>query len=294
MSFFNYSTLRRVVFELPGCFTGQRNVYAALVKTPDRPEKIAEGGIRLQGKYKADTKEKPLITIVTAVYNGAEFLEQTIKSVLDQSYDNVEYIVVDGGSTDATLSIIKKYEDAIDYWVSEPDAGVYDAMNKGISLAAGSWVGLINADDYYSPVALDIVVNSVGRRSVDIVCGGLDIVGRLDGMLISHRKANYLKLPFGMYVNHPACFVRSAVYKKHWCYDSSLKIAADYKFFLMSYVSRLRFYNVPSRLAVMRDGGLSIRQEQLTKQEELAVRKEVLPYFLYLLVVLVKKLRRRG
>jgi len=87
-------------------------------------------------------KNKPLISIVTVVYNGEEFLEETIKSVVSQTYKNIEYIIIDGGSTDGTVDIIKKYEDKIDYWVSEPDSGIYDAMNKGIDKASGRVDGL--------------------------------------------------------------------------------------------------------------------------------------------------------
>ncbi|HAH56818.1 MAG TPA: glycosyltransferase, partial [Bacteroidales bacterium] len=85
------------------------------------------------------------MTVVTVVFNGVEFLEDTIKSVIGQTYDNVEYIIVDGGSKDGTLDIIKKYEYAIDYWVSEPDKGIYDAMNKAIDLGSGDWINFMNA-----------------------------------------------------------------------------------------------------------------------------------------------------
>lgn len=294
MSCVNHSTLRRIVPEMPDCFVRQEGGRAVFMKTPNSVGKIAEGGIRLQGKYKADAEGQPLVSVITAVYNGAEFLEDTINSVLGQKYSNVEYIVIDGGSTDATLSIIRKYEHAIDYWVSEPDGGVYAAMNKGISLASGSWIGLINSDDRYTKDAIEIVAGVAKSGAADIVCGDLDIVSRQEGAFIARRSANYLKLPFGMYVNHPASFVRSAVYRSVASYDSSLRIAADYKFFLTAFVLKVRFCNVSACLAVMRDGGLSIKHEQLTKQEERSVRKEVLPYALYLLVVLIKKIRRRG
>jgi len=91
----------------------------------------------------------PLITVITVVLNGEKALEETIKSVISQTYPNVEYIIIDGGSTDGTLDIIKKYEDYIDYWVSEPDKGIYDAMNKGVDLTTGQWINFINAGDRF-------------------------------------------------------------------------------------------------------------------------------------------------
>jgi glycosyltransferase involved in cell wall biosynthesis len=111
--------------------------------------KMTEGGLRINGKYKSGTREMPLVSIITVVLNGAKYIEQTIKSILDQNYANIEYIIVDGGSTDGTLEILKRYNDKIDYWVSERDKGIYFAMNKGISFAKGELIGILNADDFY-------------------------------------------------------------------------------------------------------------------------------------------------
>ena len=109
----------------------------------------AEGGLRTQGRCRQDLPEGPLITVITVVFNGADHLEETLLSVIGQTWGNVEYIVVDGGSTDGTLDIIRRHEHAIDYWVSEPDAGIYDAMNKGIGLATGRWINFMNAGDSF-------------------------------------------------------------------------------------------------------------------------------------------------
>ncbi len=92
---------------------------------------------------------QPKVSIVTVVYNDAKGLEKTIKSVINQTYKNVEFIIIDGGSTDGTVEIIKKYEDYIDYWVSEEDKGIYDAMNKGIKAATGTWINFMNAGDVF-------------------------------------------------------------------------------------------------------------------------------------------------
>ena len=108
-----------------------------------------EGGLKTKGYIKDSTHEKPLITIVTVVYNGQEHLEETILSVVNQVYSNIEFIIIDGGSTDNTIDIIHKYEHAIDYWISEKDEGIYDAMNKASELAKGKWINYLNCGDSF-------------------------------------------------------------------------------------------------------------------------------------------------
>lgn len=110
-------------------------------------------------------EQNPLVSIITVVYNADNCLEETIKSVINQNYKNIEYIIIDGGSTDNTLSIIKKYEKQIKMWISEPDNGIYEAMNKGISLCQGEIVGIINAGDTYTSNAISIVVESYQNQS---------------------------------------------------------------------------------------------------------------------------------
>lgn len=108
---------------------------------------VKKGGLRSRGILRENLPDKPLLTIITVVYNGQMFLEKTVQSILNQTYDNIEYIIIDGGSTDGTINIIKKYEAHIDYWISEPDKGIYDAMNKGITAASDAYLWFINAGD---------------------------------------------------------------------------------------------------------------------------------------------------
>lgn len=108
-----------------------------------------EGGLRIKKQIKSSNSEKPLITVATVVYNGQEYLEETILSIINQKYKNLEFIIIDGGSTDNTLEIIKKYEHSIDYWVSEKDEGIYDAMNKASRLASGKWINYMNCGDTF-------------------------------------------------------------------------------------------------------------------------------------------------
>jgi glycosyltransferase involved in cell wall biosynthesis len=136
-----------------------------------------EGGIRTLGVKKQSQPGKPLITIVTVVFNGEEFLEQTINSIISQSYNNIEFIVIDGGSTDGTLDIIKKYENSIDYWLSEKDCGIYDAMNKGIDLARGDWINFLNAaDEFYDDEVLNKVVLKANSGSYGLVYGDMYVI----------------------------------------------------------------------------------------------------------------------
>jgi len=124
-----------------------------------------------------EASKLPLVSIITVVFNGERYLEQTIEAVLGQTYTNVEYIVVDGGSSDCTVDILRKYEGCIDYWVSEPDAGIYDAMNKGLSLASGQIVGIINADDYYDKDAcLNVVQQFIADPEIGLIHGAMRVL----------------------------------------------------------------------------------------------------------------------
>ncbi len=119
---------------------------------------VPQGGLRTKGLFKDANPTRPLLSIVTVVYNGEKYLEQTIQSVINQSYENLEYIIIDGGSTDRTLEIIAKYNDYINYWISEPDTGIYNAMNKGTKLATGSHILHLNADDLlFEPQGLEFL-----------------------------------------------------------------------------------------------------------------------------------------
>ncbi len=110
-----------------------------------------KGGRRERGQQRSSSPDQPLVSIVTVVFNGAATLERTMQSVFTQSYPNIEYIIVDGGSKDGTVELLRKHEERLDLWVSERDRGIYDAMNKGVALCSGAWVALINADDWCEP-----------------------------------------------------------------------------------------------------------------------------------------------
>ncbi len=235
----------------------------------------------------------PLITVITVVYNGAKYLEETILSVINQTYPNVEYIIIDGGSTDGTIDIIKKYEDYIDYWVSEKDKGIYDAMNKGITLCFGEIVGIINSDDWYEKDAFDKVINSMNQNEGDIYYGNMTIISEKTKQELEKRYTNEKKLYFGMYLNHPSTFVKLKVYKKFDLFDAkNFKIAADYDLLLRNKINGSSFFLIDDCLAYMRDNGVSVKTMELTKMETEMVRKKNLSFIIYHFTKFIKFIRK--
>lgn len=196
---------------------------------PVHTERIGEGGLRTKGVYKSSTPEKPLVSIITVVFNGEKYLEETIQSVIKQTYDNIEYIVIDGGSTDRTIDIINKYDDRIDYWVSEPDRGIYDAMNKGITLVSGEWINFMNSGDQFYQE--DTLINVFGQRSIEN--GICFLTGRcrykLDNFSYDDRYGNIHELWKGMIFRHQSLFAPVSYHKAH-PFDLSYKYAADFNF----------------------------------------------------------------
>jgi glycosyltransferase involved in cell wall biosynthesis len=199
--------------------------------------------------------ESPLVTIITPVRNAASTLGRTICSVLGQSYPNIEYIVVDGDSTDGTLDILHSFEHGIDYWHSEPDAGISDAFNKGIALATGDIIGILNADDWYEPDTVAVVVEAFSAGEADVVCGALQYwQGDRRGLVFYSDPEN---LPLESTVNHPTVFVKREVYLRHGLYCTQYKYAMDYDLLLRFYLGGVRFHVLTTVLANMQLGGAS-------------------------------------
>jgi glycosyltransferase involved in cell wall biosynthesis len=174
------------------------------------------------------TKGKPVLSVITVVYNSQQFIERTIKSVLSQTYSNIEYIIVDGGSKDDTLSIVKKYEDKMAMWVSEKDKGIYDAMNKGQNLAKGDYVLFLNSGDVF---ANETIIEQVfsNFESADIYYGDTGIIS-LDGedigmrRLSTPKKLSWKSLQYGMVVCHQSIMVKRDLTVP---YDETYRISAD-------------------------------------------------------------------
>jgi glycosyltransferase involved in cell wall biosynthesis len=169
-------------------------------------------------------KNKPLISIVTVVYNGEEFLEDTIKSVIEQSYESIEYIIIDGGSTDGTVDIIKKYEDKIDYWVSEPDSGISDAFNKGVQQSNG-YILMLNAGDIFIH---NNILENISKYLIEkiVVCEVLSVSGHKIGTTsYVNNRQKLARIP------HQGAFVHKSVYNDIGNYSLGFKIRMDYDFF---------------------------------------------------------------
>ena len=193
-----------------------------------------KGGLNTKGINKKGDADLPLVTIITSVWNGGESLEFAIESVLNQTYPNVEYIIIDGGSTDNTIDIIKKYEDRIDYWVSEKDRGIYDAWNKGIAAANGEWIGFIGADDICFPNAIksmiEVVINPGNR--LDYVSGRGEIT--LNGVVKRVDGEPWVWNKFRHYVctAQAGALHSKLLYTEVGLYDESFKIVGDYELLL--------------------------------------------------------------
>jgi acetyltransferase-like isoleucine patch superfamily enzyme len=200
------------------------------------------------------------VTIITAVYNGELHLENAIQSVLYQDYDDIEYIVIDGGSTDRTIDSIKKYEDKIAYWVSEKDNGIGDAWNKGIKKATGHLIGLLNVDDMYHKTTVSNAVKAYllyGDNS--LLYGTCKFITNEAIVGINAQKFNPDNLMRGFGFTHTACFVPQKVYDKVGLFDTTVKIAVDTEFLLRCYQNKVSFEKINS-ITYMRLGGVSDRK----------------------------------
>jgi len=179
--------------------------------------------------------KQPLITVITVVFNGAKTLEQTILSVINQSYKSVEFIIIDGESTDGTLSIIRKYEHAIDYWVSEPDKGIYDAWNKGVAKASGEWIAFLGADDIYLEGAIDAYVNFIcgfAGRHLDYISSRANLIKGTKVIRTVGQKWNWKSFKKYMNVAHVGSLHSRILFEKYGLYDATYKICGDYELLL--------------------------------------------------------------
>lgn len=207
------------------------------------------------------------ISVVTATYNSAATVEDTLRSVLGQTYGNVEHIVIDGKSADDTMVIVRNYADKYRQrglelkWISEPDGGIYDAMNKGINLATGEVVGLLNSDDFFtSPTVLETVAKEFGE--IDAVYGDIHYVhpNHLGKCVRYYSSKNFRRerMRMGFMPAHPSFYCKRDIYRTYGLFDIDFKIAADFEQLLrLIYINNIRTRYIPIDFVTMRTGGAS-------------------------------------
>ena len=229
------------------------------------------------------------ISIITVTKNSEKFLEENINSLKNQSYKNFEHIIIDGKSTDKTLEIIKKHEDKIDYWVSELDNGLYDAMNKGIEVSTGDIIGILNSDDIYFSDALKIVNHYFSEQdNLDFLFGTVEKHKLLHGYY-----PDKIKWTFGFYTTHSVgFFIKKSSQMKVGFYDTRYKYSADYDLFYKMIVKKKMIGIATKKHEIFgkfRQGGLSSRiryLDFLKENNKIRINNGQNPLFVYIIFIL--------
>lgn len=224
-------------------------------------------------------------SIITVTYNSEKTIRDTLNSVLYQTYQNYEYIIVDGNSTDNTLTIVKEYQGKFGdklCLISEPDEGIYDAMNKGIRMAKGDIIGIINSDDWYEFTTLELVVRHYIDNPYAIYYGYMKIIDSQNGHEI-RRVINHPEYIRDAMINHPATFVSRKVYEEYGMFDCQYKMSADYDFIIrMTKQDIVEFVPVYEILANFRMGGISGTVDALIETMKIKKRYGMMTKMQYL------------
>lgn len=251
------------------------------------------------------------ISVITVCLNAEKTLESCIKSVVNQQYENLEYIIIDGGSTDKTVEIIKKYKNQISYWVSEPDGGIYDAMNKGVAAATGEIIAFLNSDDWYEDNIMH-KINDAFQKDIKILCS--DVWLHRKDEIVSARRADDVRLRKCRMPEtycHQGIFAHKNLFDKYGMFDLKYKICADYDWQLRVLENYVHFHQIDEIYANFGYGGVSSRDEfmeirlkerrkieyshlkflcEYTNKDELEIIKEIDEY--YQLTIGINKMRK--
>ena len=204
----------------------------------------------------------PLVSVITVVYNNKDGIETTLKSIAAQTYTPIEYIMIDGGSTDGTKEVISQYQNLISVFASEPDNGIYDAMNKGLNLATGELIGIINSGDHYEPGTVETIVNSFQENPGAAIFHGVlrvfDASGQFKAIVGNHSSF----LSTGM-IEHPTCFVKRELYLKYGGFNLTYSSSSDYDFMLRMKELKVNFMFIEKILANYYTGGISFQKPAL-------------------------------
>ena len=227
-----------------------------------------------------------LISIITATYNSAKTVRDTFDSILSQTNQNYEYIVIDGASKDGTIDIIKEYEPRFNgkmRWIFEKDNGIYDAMNKGISMATGDVIGILNSDDFYtSKDVLQTIIDTFNANDIDAVYGDVHYVNsdNLNKCVRYYSSKNFRrwKMRLGFMLAHPSFYCKKSVYDNYGAFDTTLKIASDFECLLrFIFINKIKVKYLPLDFVTMREGGASSSglksHKQIIKDHLKAYRK---------------------
>lgn len=253
------------------------------------PKTDQDGGLRKLNKFKASSENYPLISIITAVYNSEKYLVECLSSIYNQSYKNFEHIIVDGGSTDNTLNILKEYNDKIDYWCSKKDRGIYDAFNLGMKLSKGNIICFVNSDDkFYSNKTLNYVCRAFKQNKVDFIFGP---VKKHWGLLYGY-KPHKIYLSWGFYSSHSTgFFIKKKAAKIVGLYNLKYKYSSDYDYFYRMIVKKkLKGLGTNKKqiFGIFRRGGFSSKVKFLDHfKEELKIRYDnkqnlILIFFIFI------------
>jgi glycosyltransferase involved in cell wall biosynthesis len=207
-------------------------------------------------------QDTPLVSIITIVYNNAIFIEDAIQSVLSQSYPYIEYIVIDGSSTDGTVEIIKKYEKKISVFISEPDKGIYEALNKGVTHSTGDIIAVLHSDDqFYNNYVVSDMVQRIIKTNAEFCFSDMVIVDGLSGKVLRYYMANYFRrwmFRIGWMPPHPTCFIKKSLFDEFGLYSTDYKVAGDFDFLVRIFYGREISWTYLNQITVkMRQGGIS-------------------------------------
>lgn len=223
--------------------------------------------------------EQPKLSIITVCFNNKEGLKKTIESVKRQTFKDYEYIIVDGGSTDGTIELIKENESFIDHWVSEKDKGIYDAMNKGIRIAKGEYCYFLNSDDRIASVSTLEKIFKKAKKNIDILYGNLAVIknGKLKKVLkLSANVTFYSFYRTKVALHHQASFIKKELFEKYGYYSLDFKISADWAFFYETVIVHKAKIQYLNRIfAVFLAGGVSYGNDE--REKKMALFKASMP-----------------